>query len=86
VQRDHGGVLLLAAESATRLELHDADQNISDTAFRLAPSVGTHAGPAVRAEPLLIRHRMLRWTTSTTGVAWYDVESYTVRFTYFVLR
>jgi flagellar hook assembly protein FlgD len=71
---------------AARVELHDRAQNISETAFRLAPSVGTHTGPAVRAEPLLIRHRMLRWTTSTTGVAWYDVESYTVRFTYFVLR
>jgi flagellar hook assembly protein FlgD len=71
---------------AARVELHDRAQNISDTAFRLAPSVGTHTGPAVRAEPLLIRHRVLRWTTSTTGVAWYDVESYTVRFTYFVLR
>ena len=68
------------------MELHDRAQNISDTAFRLGPSVGTHTGPAVQAEPLLIRHRLLRWTTSTTGVAWYDVESYTVRFTYFVLR
>jgi flagellar hook assembly protein FlgD len=71
---------------AARVELHDRAQNISDTAFRLAPSVGTHTGPAVPAEPLLIRHRVLRWTTATTGVAWYDVESYTVRFTYFVLR
>ena len=71
---------------AARVELHDRAQNISDTAFRLGPSVGTHPGPSVRAEPLLIRHRVLRWTTSTTGVAWYDVESYTVRFTYFVLR
>jgi flagellar hook assembly protein FlgD len=71
---------------AARVELHDRDQNVSDTAFRLGPAVGTHSGPTVRAEPLLIRHRLLRWTTSTTGVAWYDVESYTVRFTYFVLR
>ena len=71
---------------AARVELHDRAQNISDTAFRLSPSVGAHTGPAVPAEPLLIRHRVLRWTTSTTGVAWYDVESYTVRFTYFVLR
>ena len=42
------------------------------------PSVGiAHRARVVPAEPLLIRHRLLRWTTSTTGVAWYDVESYT---------
>ena len=40
----------------------------------------------VKATPLLIRSRVLRWMTITTGVAWYDVRSYRVDFTYYVLR
>ena len=35
---------------------------------------------------MLIRHRVFRWSTVTTGVNWYDVERYVVRFTYDVLR
>ena len=48
--------------------------------------MGTHRGPRVKAEPLLIRSRVLRWMTLATGVAWYDVNSYRVDYTYFVLR
>ncbi len=66
--------------------LYDGLQNLSDTRFRLAPALGAHRGPRVRAAPLMIRSRILRWETLTTGVAWYDVRSYRVDFTYFVLR
>ena len=65
---------------------YDELQNLSDTTFRLAPQVGLHRGPQVRATPLLIRSRVFRWVTMTTGVAWYDVKTYRVDFTYFVLR
>jgi hypothetical protein len=29
---------------------------------------------------------VLRWETLTTGVAWYDVKTYRVDYTYYVLR
>ena len=40
----------------------------------------------MKAEPLVIGERTLRWLTLATGVSWYDVRSYRVDFTYFVLR
>lgn len=66
--------------------LYDRLQNLSSTRFRLGPQAGTYRGPRVRATPLVIRNRVLRWETLTTGVSWYDVRSYRVDFTYFVLR
>lgn len=65
---------------------YDDLQNLSGTSFRLGPAVGTHRGPRARAGPLLIRSRLFRWVTMTTGVAWYDVRSYRVDYTYYVLR
>ncbi len=66
--------------------LYDGLQNLSDISFRLGPARGTYRGPRVKAAPLVIRNRVLRWETLTTGVDWYDVESYRVDVTYFVLR
>ncbi len=54
--------------------------------MRLRPAIGNHGGTAVKATPLLIRSRVLRWMTITTGVAWYDVRSYRIDFSYYVLR
>jgi hypothetical protein len=71
---------------SARVTYFDRHQNLSDHSFRAGPRLGTHEGPRVRATPLLIRNRVLRWSTMTTDVAWYDVESYTVRYTSFVLR
>jgi hypothetical protein len=61
-------------------------QNLSTVRFRLGPARATYRGPRVKAGPLLIRSRVLRWETLTTGVAWYDVQSYRVDYTYYVLR
>ncbi len=66
--------------------LYDGLQNLSSTRFRLGSAQGTHRGPRVKAGPLLIRSRVLRWETLTTGVTWYDVRTYRVDFTYYVLR
>ena len=66
--------------------LYDGLQNLSGVRFRLGPSRTTYHGPRVQAGPLLIRSRVLRWETLTTGVAWYDVKTYRVDFTYYVLR
>jgi len=71
---------------SARVVYYDGLQNLSNHAFRLGPSVGTHQGPRTKATPLLIRSRVLRWTTIATGVAWYDVRSYRVEYTYYVLR
>ncbi len=71
---------------AATVVLYDGLQNLSSTAFRLGPSPGWYRGPRVKAGPLLIRSRVLRWETLTTGVAWYDVKTYRVDFSYFVLR
>jgi subtilisin family serine protease/flagellar hook assembly protein FlgD len=71
---------------SAKVVYYDSLQNLSPHTIRLGPSVGTYAGRPVKATPLLIRSRELRWMTITTGVAWYDVKSYRVDFTYFVLR
>ena len=68
-----------------RLVYHDRHQNVSDKQFRLGSRLGTYTGPRASGERHVIRKRVVRWSTYTTGVNWYDVESYTVRFTYFVL-
>jgi flagellar hook assembly protein FlgD len=72
-------------DSAT-VVLYDGLQNLSTVRFRLGPARATYRGPRVKAGPLLIRSRVLRWETLTTGVAWYDVQSYRVDYTYYVLR
>jgi hypothetical protein len=82
----YGGRADRRYRDSARVEIYDSVPNLSDHTFRLSPTVGNHAGPRVKADGLLIRGRILRWITLTTGVAWYDVKSYTVRFTYFVLR
>lgn len=71
---------------SARITYYDRHQNLSRTTFRLGPALGTHTGPKVKAGPHLIRHRVFRWSTYATGVNWYDVERYTVRFSYYVLR
>jgi hypothetical protein len=81
----YGGRADTRYRDSARVEVYDSLQNFSNQSFRLSPAVGNHAGPRMRADGLLIRGRVLRWMTLTSGVAWYDVKSYTVRFTYFVL-
>jgi flagellar hook assembly protein FlgD len=71
---------------SAKIVYYDSLQNLSDHSVRLGPSIGTHGGKPVKATPLLIRSRVLRWMTITTGVAWYDVRSYRIDFTYYVLR
>jgi flagellar hook assembly protein FlgD len=70
---------------SAKVVYYDSLQNLSPRTFRLGPAVGSYAGPRVAATPLLIRSRVLRWMTITTGVAWYDVKSYRVAYTYYVL-
>ena len=70
---------------AARVELHDRAQNISDTAFRLAPSVGTHtACGACRAAAHPAPSAALDDVHDRGGVVRRRVLH--VRFTYFVLR
>jgi flagellar hook assembly protein FlgD len=69
-----------------RIAYYDRFQNLSTHQFRLRPALGTYTGPTVNADRLVFRKRIVRWSTFTTDVAWYDVERYTVRFTYDVLR
>jgi hypothetical protein len=71
---------------SARIVYHDRYQNLSGHQFRLRPALGTHTGPKVKASKLVFRKRMFRWSTFTTDVAWYDVQRYTIRFTYDVLR
>jgi subtilisin family serine protease/flagellar hook assembly protein FlgD len=73
--RDHATVVL-----------YDGLQNLSTVRFRLGPARAVHRGPRVPAGPLVIRSRVLRWETLTTGVSWYDVKTYRVDYTYYVLR
>ena len=82
----HGGRGDPRFADTARLVYHDSRQNVSDVGFRLGSVLGTHTGPKARADRHLIRQRVLRWSTYTTGTNWYDVDTYTVRFTYFVLR
>ncbi len=71
---------------SAQVAYYDRFQNASEADFRLSPALGTYTGPRVKADRHLIRNRIFRWSTFTTGVAWYDVDTYTVRFTYDVLR
>ena len=71
---------------SARVAYYDELQNLTDREFRLGPALGTYTGPRVRAEGHLIQHRVFKWSTAATGVNWYDVERYTVDYTYFVLR
>ena len=71
---------------SAKVVYYDSLQNLTKHSFRLAPPVATYTGPRVAAEPLLIRSRALRWMTIATGVSWYDVASYRVDYTLFVLR
>ena len=71
---------------SARIAYYDDLANLTATEFRLGPALGTYTGPSVRAERHLIRHRTFRWSTFTTGVNWYDVQRYRVRYTYYVLR
>jgi len=68
------------------LTYYDRYQNPSPHKVRLRPRTDTYTGPRTAASDLLVRNRVLRWSTMTTDVEWYDVERYTVRYTYFVLR
>ena len=68
------------------LTYYDRYQNPSRHKVRLGPRTDTYIGPRADASNLLVRNRVLRWSTMTTGLKWYDVERYTVRYTYFVLR
>jgi flagellar hook assembly protein FlgD len=81
----HGGRGDPRFQDTARLVYHDARQNVSTAEFRLGSALDTYTGPTVSAAKHLIRKRLLRWSTYTTGVNWYDVDTYTVRFTYFVL-
>ncbi len=71
---------------SAHIAYYDELQNLTDREFRLGPALRTYVGPSVAAEGHLIRHRTLKWSTFATGVNWYDVEHYTVDYTYFVLR
>lgn len=71
---------------SARVTYYDRFQNPSGHKFRLGPRTDTYTGPRVKADGIVGPQRMLRWSTQTTGVQWYDVERYTVRFSYFVLR
>jgi subtilisin family serine protease/flagellar hook assembly protein FlgD len=82
----HGGQHDDRYRDSARLTYFDRLQNISSHSARLRPRLGDHAGPRVRADKLLFRHRVLRWGVVTRDVAWYDVESFTIRYTYDVLR
>jgi flagellar hook assembly protein FlgD len=82
----YGGRAEEKFRDSARIVYHDRYQNLSKHAFRLPPALGTHTGPKARADKLLFRKRVFRWSTLTTAVAWYDVQGYTVGFTYFVLR
>ena len=81
----HGGRGDPRFADTARLVYHDARENVSDVEFRLGSTLGTHTGPTVNATKHLIRNRVMRWSTYTTGTNWYDVDTYTVRYTYFVL-
>jgi hypothetical protein len=81
----HGGRGDPRFQDTARLVYHDARQNVSTAEFRLGSALDTYTGPTVSAAKHLIRKRLLRWSTYTTGVNWYDVDTYTVRFTYFML-
>lgn len=82
----HGGRGDTKYRDTARLTYYDRYQNLSPFVLRLGARTGTYAGPRVKAERVLSGRRVLRWSTMTTGVAWYDVERYTVDYTYFVLR
>ena len=81
----HGGRGDPRFADTARLVYHDSRQNVSEVGLRLGSTLGTYTAPRVSAAKHLIRKRVLRWSTYTTGTNWYDVESYTVRYTYFVL-
>lgn len=82
----HGGRGDPKYRDSARLTYYDRYQNLSPFTVRLRARTDTYVGPRVRAERLLSDRRVLRWSTMTTGVAWYDVERYTVDYTFFVLR
>lgn len=82
----YGGKADARFRDAARVTYYDRYQNLGQKSFRLAPALGTHTGLKVSARQHLFRTRVLRWATTTTGVAWYDVERYSVRFSYYVLR
>ena len=71
---------------SARLTYFDRLQNVSPHSARLRPRLANHDGPRVRADRLLFRKRVLRWAVVTRNVAWYDVQSFTIRYSYDVLR
>ncbi len=81
----HGGRGDPRFADTARLVYHDSRQNVSNVEFRLGSVLGTYTGPTVSAAKHVIGTRLLRWSTYTAGTNWYDVDTYTVRYTYFVL-
>ena len=53
--------------------------------FVLKPADGTYAGPVVNASDYLVGGHTVRWGTLTVNGARYDVRSYTIGWTYYVL-
>ena len=53
--------------------------------FVLKPADATYVGPVVRASDYLTNLRTAKWGTVTLGGARYDVKTYTVSWTYYVL-
>jgi len=63
----------------------DRSQTLSSVGTLLLAPDATYAAPMVDASTYLIGGRTLLWLVGTINVNWYDVGSFTVTWTYYVL-
>jgi hypothetical protein len=64
---------------------YDRFGQVSRTGRVLGAADSTYTGPTVAASNYLIGGRTMRWLAGTVDMDWYDIRSFTVTWTYYVL-
>lgn len=64
---------------------YDRFGQVSSTGKALGAADATYTGPTVAASSYLIGGRTMRWLAGTVDMDWYDIRSFTVSWTYYVL-
>lgn len=64
---------------------YDRFGEVSSTGKALGAADSTYTGPTVAAPDYLIGGRTMRWLAGTVNMDWYDIRSFTVTWTYYVL-
>jgi hypothetical protein len=81
----YGGKALDSYNDEAGLLYYDGDGDLTSTGRVLNSAVQTYDGPAVGSR-FVSRTGRVRWMAATIEGNYYDIKSFTVRYSYFVLR